>query len=386
MPGMVKAKASGGGSKDKPKKRPRTREQVACVTLRDGTEKWRSWLPLGRSGKRKWTPLFESKLEALECRKEMLRIEGELPPEETMTFGGAVAVTQKRIDDTKREGTSRWFKDHSAGLLRELGKNRSLVSIRARDIESMVQKALADGLSPTTIRHRRAALSRVFAICRRHMLGKNPLREVDRTLWPEVRPAERYSFTAAEVTAITTAMRRSGLPEAACDADYVALMFLSGLRRAELCRLTTRNVDLARRQLWVDGKRGNESMPIGAEAAEVLERLVAGVADGEPLVPGGVAHMAYVCDRANKWLAKDKRFKHMIVQQKRKLTPHALRHSFCTALSDAGVHVDVARRLMRHKNLAVTMRYFHSKDTALTGALDTLSLKRNGKAKRAAEA
>lgn len=51
---------------------------------------------------------------------------------------------------------------------------------------------------------------------------------------------------------------------------------------------------------------------------------------------------------------------------------HDLRHTFASRLVMAGVDVFTVCRLMRHKNIQVTMRYAHLADKHLAAAVDKL--------------
>ena len=138
-------------------------------------------------------------------------------------------------------------------------------------------------------------------------------------------------------------------------------MLYCGLRSAEVLGLDVVDVDIGGRWLKVLGKGWRERrVPLDADLASVIqvyllaERpdstssrlfLVAkGPSRGQPLTVAGLR---------------------TIFRYHRGLTgivgghPHALRHSFGTALAEAGVDLAVMQALLGHAHIDTTARYIH---------------------------
>ena len=58
------------------------------------------------------------------------------------------------------------------------------------------------------------------------------------------------------------------------------------------------------------------------------------------------------------------------------LTPHCLRHTTCTRLINGGLPMPKVQRLMGHKSIQTTMRYFHMLDDDLAEVAEILSPQR----------
>jgi len=138
-------------------------------------------------------------------------------------------------------------------------------------------------------------------------------------------------------------------------------MLLSGLRSAEVLALRVADVDIPRRWLRVVGKGDKErSVPIDADVAGAVqtyllaERPDTTVAElfvvakgpnrGQPLTAAGL-RTVFRYHRANAGVPAGH--------------PHALRHSFGTALAEAGVDLSVIQALMGHSHVDSSAAYIH---------------------------
>ena len=53
-----------------------------------------------------------------------------------------------------------------------------------------------------------------------------------------------------------------------------------------------------------------------------------------------------------------------------KLTPHCIRHTYITLLSESGVDSLIIRKIVGHKNVATTQRYCHPSRAKLAKSLE----------------
>jgi len=161
------------------------------------------------------------------------------------------------------------------------------------------------------------------------------------------------------------------------DKAIAALMLLSGLRSAEVLTLKVTDVDIPRGWVLVAGKGGKERrVPVDAgvsgliQAYLLAERPDAGmdgtVTDrlfvvakgpnrGRPLTPEGLrAVFRYHRERSGVTAGH----------------PHALRHSFGTALAEAGTDLAVIQALMGHDHVDSSARYIHLAPAHVRAAFD----------------
>jgi integrase/recombinase XerC len=151
------------------------------------------------------------------------------------------------------------------------------------------------------------------------------------------------------------------------DLSIVKLMLNTGLRVHELCGLLWSDVTMTERKgvLVVRSGKGRKrrEVPLNLDARNALEaagfRLCAGqrvpVYYGQrgPLTPRGVQSMM-------------ERYASGINAE---ITPHALRHTFCKNLVNAGVGLEKVAALAGHENMQTTRRYCEPSMKDLEGAV-----------------
>jgi site-specific recombinase XerD len=150
------------------------------------------------------------------------------------------------------------------------------------------------------------------------------------------------------------------------------LMLLSGLRSAEVLNLRVGDVDIARRWVRVNGKGGKErSVPIDTDVAGAIQTyllaerpetdsaalfvVAKGAHRGQPLTPAGL-RTVFRCHRERCGVSAGH--------------PHALRHSFGTALAEAGVDLSVIQALMGHDHVDSSAACIHLAPSSLREEFD----------------
>ncbi len=142
----------------------------------------------------------------------------------------------------------------------------------------------------------------------------------------------------------------------------IELFYATGMRRAELIGLKTRDIDFGDASLKVLGKGKKERIiPISEKMLTLIgdylqareeeietdaeELLVSD--NGRPLQPG------FVYNTVNRLIGR--------VSAVQKKSPHVLRHSFATHLLNNGSPLNAIKELLGHSNLAATQIYTHGK-------------------------
>lgn len=150
------------------------------------------------------------------------------------------------------------------------------------------------------------------------------------------------------------------------DGAILKLLFSTGLRVSELCRLDA-DLDLTRDEFSVRGKGDKVRVvflsPIAKEAVSaylkgrkdmgeaLFVRVAAGKRSPSRLTPRSV-------ERIIKYYAKKAGIT-------KKVTPHALRHSFATDLLQNGADIRSVQQLLGHASINTTQIYTHVTDTHL---------------------
>ncbi|MCC6672516.1 MAG: tyrosine-type recombinase/integrase [Planctomycetes bacterium] len=322
------------------------------VTVRrnaDGTFSFRSWVPAGSNGRKKFLPSKPTLAEALTLREFAMRRLDEAPVV-GVTWGELEAEVLATVERRGgRPGYLRWCREHGRLVVESLGRHDAVLGLRPHVLQGIVD-GWAKNLSGSTVAGRRRWLSlAIRTALRRGWVNENI---VDRIEWPRVVVRRQPFLNAEGVAEVIRRVRASDRKGADLFADVVEVLACTGLRRSELARLTVADVDLDHRRLEVAGKTGTVTMQIGKTAAEVLGRLVgrAGPTPTAPLVPGPseVARASWLNVVFKEWADR------LGVAA---LKPHALRRAFVSTVVQHTQSLPEVMQLTRHRSAAMVARY-----------------------------
>lgn len=222
------------------------------------------------------------------------------------------------------------------------------------------------GCRPATVNQALKALSRYFAWAAAEGLAAgNPAEGVKAV--SEQRAGPRW-LGRRELGLLAAAVQRHGSPR---DRALFTLLLHAGLRVSEACSLRVSDVELRERSGLVVVRAGK-----GGKRREVPLNATARRALGEWLLahPGG--EWLFVSRKKSRLSARAA--ERAIARYARLAgvegaTPHALRHTFCKMLVDAGESLDRVAALAGHANLNTTARYTKPSLADLERAVDRLA-------------
>lgn len=242
-----------------------------------------------------------------------------------------------------------------------------------------LQGQRTDGYAPATVNRRLAAVSGLFTFMVMRDPGlKNPVPRGAETRWqgPDYRSGLLGHLARPQPRSVLRLREPRKLPRALDHDEVVALfqglkswrdramaglMLYCGLRAGEVLGLAVGDVDIGARWLLVHGKGSKERrVPLDTDVAATIQTyllierpesaslmlfLVAkGKTRGQPLTPAGLRTI-FRYHREISGVAEGH--------------PHALRHTFGSALAEAGVDLAVMRELLGHAHVNTTARYIH---------------------------
>lgn len=164
----------------------------------------------------------------------------------------------------------------------------------------------------------------------------------------------------------------------------IALMYSSGLRVSELCRLAPEDVNMTTMQVHIRGGKNHQDhyTILSKRALDLLIEywrsypvkreilFVGSKGKHEPMKPSGVEIMLR---KVGNSIGID----HM--------HPHILRHSFASHMIESGVSLEYIQAMMGHRDPESTHRYIHVANKALMGIkspLDHATSKKRGRKKK----
>ena len=306
---------------------------------------YRGWAVKG--GRKVFSESYDNEQDAYQAALRMRDAAALDVPAESLDTACEVVLAETKIKRTA--GNVRWYADHLRAIRRLIPGKTSLHRITPETIEQYIRDRLAeyvkqprDGdpgrrVKPATVNADLRALHRVFAVAiRRGIIDDNPVRKVDR---PRADAPAMDWFTDEELRDLIATL------DCERTRDVMLLFGLSGIRRSEAARLEPGHVRMKLKQLVVPGKNATRVVPLSTDLAQPLRRLLS-CADTH-LITGGTRAIDELFRNAKRKTGD------------RRLHPHALRHTFGTALIRSGVRPDVVMRLMGHRSLSTTLRYLH---------------------------
>jgi integrase/recombinase XerC len=142
----------------------------------------------------------------------------------------------------------------------------------------------------------------------------------------------------------------------------IEMLYLTGMRRAELTGLKSDDVDFSAGTLKVTGKRNKQRIiPLLKPFAERMREYMA-LRDSE--FPGISVEWFFVSDRGNKLYDKYvynivRSYLTMVTTVEKK-SPHILRHTFATHMLNHGADLNSIKEFLGHANLSATQIYTHN--------------------------
>jgi integrase/recombinase XerD len=230
------------------------------------------------------------------------------------------------------------------------------------DLAAYVAQLRADGLAPTTIARRLAAVRSFF----RHqvLLGArddNPAANVE---LPKRRRTLPRTLSPAEVERLLDAAAGT-TPRHLRDRALTELLYGAGLRVSEAVALDRQSVDLENRLVRCVGKGNKERVvPIGREAVDALRRYLS---RGRPYLDRHHRQELFLnarggpLTRAGVFLIL-RRLAGKAGLEPERIHPHLLRHSFATHLLEGGADLRAVQEMLGHADLATTELYTHVTD------------------------
>lgn len=242
------------------------------------------------------------------------------------------------------------------------------LTLQASQVRSWMATLLEQENAPSTIRRKLSSLKAFYRYWRRqHPDLVDPTKAIQTPKLKKRLPITADSSSLARLLASFPA--EPTFPEAR-DKLVLELLYGTGLRRSELLALEDKDVRVAENRLRVRGKGGKERLVPYGEA--VRKTLATYHSLKKEMFPD--SSKLLLTDRGKppypKWVYnKVKQYLGSLPHLER-ASPHVLRHSFATHLSDAGADLNAIKELLGHSSLAATQIYTHNSMEKLKRSYD----------------
>lgn len=182
--------------------------------------------------------------------------------------------------------------------------------------------------------------------------------------------------------------------------DEIVILLETGLCVSELCGLTDTDLDFEKGYVKVDHQllrsaedgfyietpkteSGIRQIPMTAAASEAFKRVLKNRKGAKPIIIDGYAHFLFLNrDGLPKTAANyDAMFKCLLKKYNKYheaplpkvMTPHTMRHTFCTKKANAGMNPKALQYIMGHANIVMTLNYYaHANFDSAKAEMDRL--------------
>lgn len=259
---------------------------------------------------------------------------------------------------------------------------RSIDSIKPSDAKEWAIRMSENGFAYSTINNYKRSLRASFYIAiQDDYVRKNPF---DFQLNTVI-----YDDTASK-TVLTLEQEERLLDFAKSDKVYhknydeILILLKTGLRISELCGLTASDLNFENHLISVDHqllrntelgyyietpktKSSERQIPMVEAACQALKRVLEKQGDRKCAEIDGYSHFLFLnrkgypktaCDFSSMLKNLIKKYNKYHEEKLPHITPHTLRHTFCTNCANAGMNPKALQYIMGHANITMTLNYY----------------------------
>ena len=229
-------------------------------------------------------------------------------------------------------------------------------------IRSWIVDLVQSGLSSRSINRKLSTLKTLYKYLRkRKIVTVNPVIKV---IAPKQGKRLPVTIKKTEVERMLEMMNPGESFAAVRDWAIIEVLYHTGIRRAELIELKVIDIDFSSSTLKVLGKgRKERIIPFSRTLAHVFKTYLKAREEALSGLTLTIEQL-FLTDQLKKLYPK---FVYNLINRTLALvssvnqrSPHVLRHSFATHLSDNGASLNAIKGLLGHKSLAATQVYTHN--------------------------
>ncbi|MGI6479732.1 MAG: tyrosine-type recombinase/integrase [Salinivirgaceae bacterium] len=244
-------------------------------------------------------------------------------------------------------------------FLNETNNNKEPLSATSKDVREWLLVLLEKKESKTTIHRRISSLKSFYKyhiICGN--IKKNPALNI---LLPKKQKQLPSFLEESQIDSLSLSeFSTEDFPKMRTN-TILSLLYLTGIRRAELINLKINDIDRDRKYISVLGKRNKQrNIPIPNWFVQQLDSYI----HLRRKTHGNENDYLFVTDKGKPLYPK---FVYLLVRNSldnvttmTKRSPHTLRHTFATHMLNAGADLNAIRELLGHTSLAATQIYAHN--------------------------
>ena len=232
--------------------------------------------------------------------------------------------------------------------------------ITAGMVRSWLAEMRNEKITPKTINRKISSLKSFF----RYQMKVGVLTQTPMTTIVAPKVSKRLPSFVAEKD-METLKDRVEFPDTwkgKTDSLLLQLFYNTGIRLNELITLKEDSIDIANTQVKVFGKGNKERIiPVSKELMDTIKRYIL---EKHQHFPSNKLEVLLINEKGNALYPK---YAYLAVKQNlalvttmQKKSPHVLRHTFATHLTNNGADLNAVKELLGHSSLAATQVYTHN--------------------------
>lgn len=260
--------------------------------------------------------------------------------------------------------------------------NKSIDSIKPSDAKEWAVRMKENGYAYQTINnYKRSLIASFYTAMEDDCVRKNPFNYLLNTVIEDDRTA-RVALTEEQEEMLLDFAKSDGTYRKYY--DVILLLLKTGLRASEMCGLTIHDLDFENRFINVDHqlmrnkeigyyietpktKSGIRKIPMSEKAYQALQRILAKRKKAQPIVVDGYSDFLFLNKEGYPIIGAyyTVTFRNLVKKYNKshedklpKITPHILRHTFCTRLANKNMNPKSLQYIMGHSNINITMNLY----------------------------
>ena len=259
----------------------------------------------------------------------------------------------------------------------------SIENVKLSDAKEWALRMKEKGFSYNTINNHKRSLKASFYIAiQDDCVRKNPFNfKLSEIIENDTK--EKVALTEEQEQALLSFIKTDNVYHKYY--DDVLILLKTGLRISELCGLTVADIDFKNEVVVIDHqllkskeqgyyietpktKSGTRQVPLSRETIQAFQRVIRKRTKGKLIEIDGYKDFLFVNPKGNPKVAID--YNALFVRMVKKynkhhkdnplphITPHTLRHTFCTRLASKNMNPKDLQYIMGHSNISITMNWY----------------------------
>ncbi len=254
--------------------------------------------------------------------------------------------------------------------LDQVGRERplSIININQEILKNFFKSLNINGFKNTSMARFYSTLKQFYDFeVRQNIINENPIEFLDK---PQIKRKLPSVLTEKEMVVLLKHVRGGAKKGESLSKKnkrikvkcIIEVLYSTGIRISELVNLKLNDIDTKKRMLRIFGKGQKErNVYFTSKVAKSLEEWINLIPDSSIFLFPSYSVLGHMTrDSVNKILAD---IANDLGFDRKKLSPHKLRHAFATHLLQKGADIRVIQELLGHSNISTTEIYTHILDS-----------------------